>query len=68
MRRDYTSHSCEDGHNFFEVMEYGVTSHYRCTACGVKVSEEVMELIIAESEKEEDEYEEDDIVDDDDMC
>ena len=49
-------------------MEYGVTSHYRCTACGVKVSEEVMELIIAESEKEEDEYEEDDIVDDDDMC
>jgi len=60
---EYYEDACEYGHSFREVREYGITSHYRCSNCGVTVSEERMEILLEDAEKEEA-----DIVDDDDMC
>lgn len=59
---------CEDEHTFLEVTEYGVTSHYVCKYCKIKVSEEAYDELMNTDEEEEEEEEEYDIVDDDDMC
>lgn len=52
---------CEEGHEFRQVMDCGVISHYNCKYCHINISEEVYDALM-NLDKERD------VVDDDDMC